>query len=170
MRVLRRLARWLGVDRGGKRAIHMNHTSLEDVMREHDRKRNDRGLVGLWYWISYGYYRLRDKKREAPRQVRWAYQRVTRGWDDRAVWSLDTHLSLVLGQQLIKMADIAHGYPGTEGWTFERWTTELRTHGEALLAYSNQWHETSLDDWEAIYQPARVALLWVADNLSSLWD
>ena len=148
----------------------MNYRSFSDVLIELERKRNDRGIDGLRYWTGYAYYRLRDKKREIPRQIKWAYQRVTRGWDDRAVWSLDTHLSLVLGQQLIKMADIAHGYPGQEGWTFERWTAELRTHGEALLAYSNQWDDTSLDDWESLYQPARLSLLWVADNLSSLWD
>lgn len=145
--------------------------SLDDVMAERYRKRHDRGLVGLWYWTTYAYYRLRDKKRDVPRQIKWAYQRVFRGWDDRAVWSLDTHLTKVLGQQLILMSEIAHGYPGTEGWTFERWTAELKTHGEALTKYSHdQWECSYSDDWEAIYQPARAALLWVADNLSSLWD
>lgn len=142
----------------------------EDVKAELDRKRNQTGLAGAWYWTTYAGYRVRDKIRDVPRQIKWAHQRVFRGWDDRAVWSLDSHLTRVLGQQLIVMSEIAHGYPGEEiGWTYERWVGELHQHGEALLAYSTQF-EHDMDDWERLYVPAREALLWVAENLSMLWD
>lgn len=163
--------------------------SLDEVMAELDRKRNDRGWTGLWYWTTYGCYRVRDKIRDVPRQIRWARQRVFRGWDDRAVWSLDNHVAETLGAQLILMAEIAHGYPPGYGSitprtedsqfipdepdgdeTFNRWAGDLRKHGEALLAYQKSQYDVYGDAWEALYQPAREALVWVADNFGSLWD
>lgn len=101
--------------------------------------------------------------------VRLGRQRLFRGWDDSAVWSLDDHLSKTLGAQLVKMADVAHGWPGDEWGTFEEWTGALREHGEALLTYQRLNYDLHGDDWDAIYEPARDALRWVADNFGSLW-
>lgn len=148
---------------------------IDDVMAELDRKRTNKGLVGLWYWTGYAFYRLRDKKRDIPRQIKWAYQRVVRGWDDQSVWSLDSHLTNILGQQLVKMSEIAHGWPSSQGFeTFEEWVEALKTHGEALLTYQEKQYSAfgflDGDEWDAIYQPARTALIWVADNLGGLWD
>lgn len=137
---------------------------LEDFMRELDEQRHNTGLAGAHYWMSYAYHRVRDKVCNAPRQVKWAYQRVTRGWDDRAVWSLDAHLARTLGQQLVRMGEIAYGHP--EGYPHERWTADLKTHGQALTLYSEGW----VDRWESTGQPAQQAVRWVADNLAALWD
>lgn len=123
-------------------------------------------------WYKPGFWMLRVLKRktgEARRHVRWAYQRVVRGWDDRAVWAVDDHLSKTLGEQLVTMSEIAHGYPG-ESYPFEQWTSDLKRHGEALKAYHNLNYDVHGDEWIAIYDPAREALRWVADNLASLWD
>lgn len=125
---------------------------------------------------------VRNPYRDARCAVRWAYQRVTRGWDDLAMWSVKDSLSKTLGEQLVEMANISHGYPpfypdqpGLGGpQTFlpdrgdevhERWMSDLREHGEALLAYSRDE-----DDDLATYGAAQDALRWVADNLGDLWD
>lgn len=142
--------------------------TLEEVMREIERKREDRGIVGLRYWSGYAFYRVRDRVRDVPRQVRWAHQRLFRGWDDRAVWSLDTHLAKTLGAQLVCMADNAHGYPSRD-YTFLSWVEELRTHGDALLAYSRHF-DCDPNAWEALYEPAQAALRWVAEHFADLWD
>lgn len=114
---------------------------------------------------------LRRRFIEARVDVRHAYQRVVRGWDDSAVWSLDDHLGETLGAQLVEMADIAHAYPG-EHYPFEQWTADLRSHGEALLTYQREHYEGADHgaEWDSIYAPAQDALRWVADNLGSLWD
>jgi len=142
--------------------------NFEDVVRAWEERRNATGFAGVRYRAVDTYRDWRRRVREVPRRVKWAHQRVVRGWDDRAVWGLDTHLTLVLGRQLVTMSEIAHGYPGPE-YPYERWVADLKTHGDALLAYSTQF-DHSLDEWETLYQPARAALLWVADNLPALWD
>lgn len=102
--------------------------------------------------------------RHATRQTRWAYQRVTRGWDERALWSLDYHLAKTLGAQLVTLSRIAHGHPNN--WTYETWTVELAKHGNALQAYADD----DLTHYDTTYPPAKEALIWVAENLGALWD
>jgi hypothetical protein len=101
----------------------------------------------------------------ARNQIRWAWQRVHRGWDDRALWSLDTWLAGTLGAQLIAMADLAHGWPGMADWTFETWTAALRQHGGVLSDYG---HNCDADD--AAIDSAQESMRWVADHLPNLWD
>lgn len=130
--------------------------------------------------------RVRNPIRDARKSVRWAYQRVTRGWDDLSMWSVRDSLSKTLGAQLVEMANISHGCPpyypeqprlggpqmflptpGDE--VHELWRGDLRRHGEALLAYSRDEAESpdiSLD----LYMAAQESLRWVADNLADLWD
>lgn len=110
--------------------------------------------------------RLVGKFRSGVRAVRFAYQRVVRGWDDRAVWSLDHHLAETLGPQLVHMANVAHGWPSGGEWTYETWTAVLRRHGQALIAYA----ETDSFAPEPVYEAAREAIRWVAEHFGALWD
>jgi hypothetical protein len=103
--------------------------------------------------------------RAGVREARFAYQRVVRGWDDSALWSLDHHLTGTLGAQLLRMANTTLGFPPEDGWTFERWTSELRRHGYALAAYA----AADCLEYDTVYPPAREALEWVAAELGALW-
>lgn len=137
----------------------------EEMAKIEERQRRER-------WYKPGVWMFRAAKRharDARLAVRWARQRVFRGWDDRAIWALDDHLSKSLGEQLVMMADVAHSYPGDD-YPFDRWVADLRKHGEALRTYHDRNYELDGDEWTATYEPAREALRWVADNLSSLWD
>lgn len=102
--------------------------------------------VRIWYAIRRSGRRIRY----APRQIKWAWQRMCRGWDDRAIWNLDQHLCRTLGQQLILLSK----NDDNDYWY----------HGEMLLRYGDE----QLEDEGLEY--ARVALRWVADNLKYLWD
>lgn len=147
------------------------------------------GLRGAWYRATTRYHGARRWISEAPRRVMRAGQRVVRGWDDSAVWSLDDHIAKTLGQQLVHLADVTHGYPPGYGditprtedsqfipdapaddETYRRWVGDIRRHGQALLAYQEAHYTAYGEDYDAIYQPAREALVWVADNFGSLWD
>jgi hypothetical protein len=48
---------------------------------------------------------------DIPREIKWAYQRVTRGWSDRDVWSMDYHLSNILVGMLRRLKETKHGVP-----------------------------------------------------------
>lgn len=44
-------------------------------------------------------------------QIRWAWQRVFRGWDDRVVWSIDSWLDRIMPDILQKLKEVQHGIP-----------------------------------------------------------
>lgn len=97
-----------------------------------------------------------------------AVQRLVRGWDDRAVWSLDHHLTGTLGRQLLALA--AHGKTVPSGYNPDgaTWARDLTDAGQALLRYS---HAIAIaDPTPATIEAAQDALHWVADNLPTLWD
>lgn len=109
--------------------------------------------------------RLKRMPHDSYWGVRFAWQRVHRGWDDRSLWSLDTWLARTVGAQLQEMARIAHGWPGGPDWTFETWTAALRVHGGVLADYG---HNCDADN-DAI-EAAQDSMRWVADQLPALWD
>jgi len=106
--------------------------------------------------------------RAARRAVVFARQRMTRGWDQRALYSLDSHLAETLGAQLTALARIAHGYPGTYPGGFEGWVADLGRNGAALSAYGAI--DNLMPEHDHIWADAREALHWVADHLGALWD
>lgn len=135
------------------------YRSMDEFLAEVDQWRSKHPLQ---WRLNQFRSRLRSALYQI-RHIRWAYQRVTRGWDDRALWSLDHHLARTLGAQLLWLADHGHGYPCDT--TAEKWTTQLRTHGQALADYA------AADSLDNTVDPlAAEAIHWVADNLGSLWD
>jgi hypothetical protein len=117
------------------------------------------------YRFRQMWLRLKRVPHDSYWGVRFAWQRVFRGWDDRALWSLDTWLARTLGAQLQEMARIAHSWPGMGDWTFETWTAALRQHGGVLTDYG---HNCDADD--AAIDAAQESMRWVADHLPNLWD
>lgn len=143
------------------------------------RRRRERWYKpGLWMFRA-----LKRKLADGSREIKYAWQRVVRGWDDRAVWNIDSCLSRSLGEQLVMMSEIAHGCPDVYGAEhfipdepgadprFVQWKADLRIHGESLLAYNHfQWEDHDDDAFDDICKPAQEALVWVSENLASLWD
>lgn len=155
-----------------------SYETLEEMMADLKERSSwwENALYATWYPAKR---RLRD----AQLAVKWAWQRVFRGWDDRAVWNIDSRLSKSLGEQLVTMSEIAHGCPDVYGAAhfipddpaadprFVQWKADLRIHGESLLAYNRfQWEDHPDDAFDDIYKPAQEALVWVSENLASLWD
>lgn len=107
------------------------------------------------------------------RNIHYAYQRLTRGWDDTATWSLDTHLCLTLGEQLKHLAKTTHGWPQSDKYpTFEDWQKALNHHGDILIAYGKEWEDDVdfLNKENRKLKAAQTSLRWVAANLGGLWD
>jgi hypothetical protein len=134
-----------------------------EAILEARRRREKWWKPGLWMVRS-----IRHRTVEARLATKHAYQRVARGWDDTAVWSIHDHLSKSLGEQLLVLSEIHHVHP--VDYPPEQWGADLKRHGEALLTHQRMNYEVHGDEWEALYGPAQDALRWVADNLASLWD
>ena len=54
---------------------------------------------------------LLDFRDSIWRPVKWAWQRLTRGWDDRIIWSIDYYLARMLPIWLSCLKEVQHGYP-----------------------------------------------------------
>jgi hypothetical protein len=49
--------------------------------------------------------------RDVKNEIKWAYQRVFRGWDDRVIWSIDWYLAEYLPVWLEELKNSKHGCP-----------------------------------------------------------
>ena len=65
------------------------------------------------YWAVYRFWANHwlVNPRDVYREVKFAYQRLTRGWDDRAVWSIDWWLDRMMPDVLRKLKKDKHGTP-----------------------------------------------------------
>lgn len=123
-------------------------------------------------WCT-GFWNVWHGTKHAPqrawREVHYAWQRVFRGWDDRALWNLDVTLCRTLGAQLQALANTTHRYPmsPTQHHGPDIWVGMLHSQGRVLAEYAEF---TFTAGHLALSADARAALRWVADNLSDLWD
>lgn len=61
--------------------------------------------------------------------IKWAWQRVFRGWDNRAVWSIDAYLAELIPQLLRKLKVDSHGIPAG---MFDQPLDEITPEAEAV--------------------------------------
>jgi hypothetical protein len=99
------------------------------------------------------------------RELRWAWQRVTRGWDDTVTWSIDMHLNEMLPQWLRILRDYGLGAPGCmidpEDWDDEK----CKYKPGALERAEARWHDIltrMIDGFEAGYRLDRFE--WQNDD------
>ena len=79
-----------------------------------------------WHWL----YRLPlSITRDWPREVKYAWQRVIKGYDDRCYWDLDSYLGPLIVRHLKNFRENnTHGYPGYgDVDTPEKWEATLDT-------------------------------------------
>jgi hypothetical protein len=83
---------------------------FEDIF-DKDPKKDPLRTRAYWavrrFWTNHWLVNPRD----ACRKIKFAYQRLTRGWDDRAVWSIDWWLDGMMPDILRKLKKDKHGIP-----------------------------------------------------------
>ena len=89
------------------------------------------------------------------RQFKWAYQRITKGFCDFDIWDLDNYYLELFYQTIIELANITHGYPGTEEFpTPEAWDKYLREMANNFYRAneSNNYYNTPMENiwWEDV--------------------
>lgn len=97
----------------------------------------------------------------AAQGTRFWWQRRTRGWDDSALWSLDSHLAQVILPRLRAFREQTCAYP--DGMTFEEWQGKL---GNMIRAFE---FLASEDRWDARPDDPRFAQAQEGLDLFAKW-
>ena len=87
------------------------------------------------------WYGFKDK----CRQLKWAYQRATRGYSDWDLWDLDSFYVQMFINSLREFAEKTNGYPS--GITYEEWQELIRTIARCFEE-SQEDLETNLESWK----------------------
>lgn len=120
---------------------------------------------------------VNDKWGRLASQLFWFYQRLTRGWDDRELWSLDVTISKFVLPRIKRLKEIKHGWPdrtkedGTE-YTWEDWNADL---DEMIWSFEYQIRQWDLDpsmekDWQAQEKRCSKGMELFGKYFRALWD
>jgi hypothetical protein len=98
-------------------------TDIDDFLKEMDIENNKKnfrnwfnknfpkGIPGVdfaaYYVLTHPWVILFEWKR----QIKWGWQRVSRGYDDRAVWHVGYYLSEILPPIIRQLKKVKHGFP-----------------------------------------------------------
>jgi hypothetical protein len=117
---------------------------------------NDIGFDTMEEFLSdlnkpvYGWRRIRiifrylfSKVTQGWLELKWAWQRVFRGWDDRVIWSIDYYLCEMMPQWLDALKEQKHGIPVEFTWSADdtwyyaesEWQTVLKDIKAGFSAY-----------------------------------
>lgn len=177
-------------------------TPIEELFDEWDReleKKNFRnwfnkkfpngifgvGDIAAHYTLTHPWEILREYKR----QLKWAYQRVFRGWDDRAVWSLNYFLADIIPSILKKLKEDKVGIPmfcfeglpyddeNTYSYSDEsteiadaRWISILDEMIIGFEIYNKLWEFPDYEKEREEYKKVERALDLLKEHFESLWD
>jgi len=90
------------------------------------------------------------------RTLRFAWQRLTRGWSDRDTWNLDTTIAEFVYPRLKRFKEVNNGYPGS--LTVEEWDNLL---DDMIYAFGTSREIHSADrDWERVDRGLRAFAEW----------
>lgn len=117
-----------------------------------------------WRWGKY----VLDPLRE----IKWAYQRVVRGWDDSEVWSLDWSISEKMVPMLKELKENHCGTPAQ--LTEEEWDTILQQMIDGFQAKLDKDDiapsGTYLEEWNRLDEIQKKGLQLFIKHFDSLWD
>jgi len=92
-----------------KNKEHETFELTEDVFARWDKEN------AKWYnkYFAIPFQRFIQAIKDFPSEVKWFYQRGSRGWSDRSAWSIDTWLVDNLIPMLERLKNNKHGTPAS---------------------------------------------------------
>ena len=105
-----------------------------------------------------------DFAKQLKRELKWAWQRVKRGYDDQIFWSFDHYLDQLIIKDLQWMLKNRNGSPVLEGWTeddcHEKWTEILKEmlhyFKQSTEQYCSEVNEyEDLVDFDSYFVPSK---------------
>ena len=79
---------------------------------------------------------------ECIRQIKWAWQRVFKGYDDRATWSIDSYLSVLISKLVLELKENNIGIP----YKMYKGMTPV----DECCNYSEEDNKTASDKWQEV--------------------
>jgi hypothetical protein len=113
-----------------------------------------------WTYTVYGYLHNEPLTffKDLWRNIKYAWQRVFRGWDDTVTWSVDYWLNNIMPDILRKLKADKHGIPG------EMFPDQMNITKEDDIAAEIKWNAI-MDDMIAGFEAAREL-----SEISPAWD
>ena len=119
-----------------------------------------------------------------PRQIKWAYQRVTRGFSDRDMWSADSFLARQIAGMLNWIVNEGHGVSTSYGTppNYEDDVEDMVARRDAeYLKYAAVFAEYAENGpalnkgWQeelggVLEKDLKEALQWFSEHFSEFWD
>ena len=120
-------------------------------------------------WRSWTYLPgLWDNIQHIPYVVKWAYQRIVRGYADADCWDLDLFYTNLFAESLDWFRQVTGSFPGhDEGATEEGWNNVLKTMSEKFYRSNEDNDYYPKDKWQA-YHAAKGDKLFDEDETSEL--
>jgi len=136
-------------DENGENCITWEEWMAE--MKTNDEKKNLRNWINNHFppFGSYNaFYNLTHPWKMVEHigyVIKYAWQRVFRGWDDTAVWDVNSYLNKLIPQLIKRLKEVGHGYPMEmyEGMT---------PIDEGGWEYSKEDDKLAVQKWDDILQ------------------
>ena len=100
-----------------------------------EREKNDMNILHYGYYHRFNFHCIKNNAHQFFRNLKFAKQRITRGYADCDTWNMDTYWSKLLHDMMYYLADNCNGYPcrletndGTDRGA-EVWEKELKEIG-----------------------------------------
>ena len=97
------------------------------------------------------------------REVKWAAQRVVRGYDDRIFWCMSEYLDPIILAGVQNIREHNHGYPN--GLTQKRWNKVL---DKRIVGFGEE--PDDIKSMKKYYKDKEQALILFAYYYNDLWD
>lgn len=116
----------------------------EEFVREDDTSRHNQ--LNVW-WVKYHepWYRIDLQIKTLFRKIKWSYQRITRGFCDYDVWSLDIHYCRYFRDTITHLRKNCHGYPAR--YTEEEWDEILKKMSECFDIAQSEFYNKYAEEY-----------------------
>lgn len=159
----------------------MNNT-LSEIMEEFEKERSTFRWKVKYYLrkLTAPFYKIK----KFPRKIKFAYQRVTRGFSDQDAWNGDMYLASQIAGIAEWLVENGHGVPSSYAYQpdlndpveimAERRDSEYRKHIAVFKEYANNGPAFD-QEWKdelggVLDKDLDESLQWFAKHFVELWD
>ena len=121
----------------------------------------------------------------SPRKIKWAYQRMVRGYSDRDAWNGDNFLAGQIAGILELLVNQSYSVPMSYGFGLDEYTPDIKIMVERRDAdYKNiimiykEYHNNGIaydEEWQKEFggvldKDMKDALQWLVEHFEELWS
>jgi len=159
----------------------MKFEDFQKQQREHEELRKKHFIQSFFISIyDFFRYRICHIIDDAKYEVKWGFQRMFRGYDDTAFWSLDRYLLDIILPVLKEYRENGHGIAIVDGFEEKPFEEQEKEWHRILDSMINSFQMLKEDDedfvihdkewYEKHYQQIQEGLQLFAKHYQTLWD